>query len=101
MNDRVLIEIRRWVMEGKPAKMHINRFQWYFKHGAAMDIDAEEVECLVANMIASVRLLSSTSRACWLIPLLWTESDQGVHLAQSPDRRAVKGPAFPLVRVAG
>lgn len=49
-------------MEGKPAKMHIDRFQWYFKHGAAMDIDAEEVECLIANMIASVRLLSNLSQ---------------------------------------
>ena len=49
-------------MEGKPAKMHIDRFQWYFKHGAAMDIDAEEVECLIANMIASVRRLSSLSQ---------------------------------------
>lgn len=47
-------------MEGKPAKLEVERFRWYFKNGAGMDIDSEEVECLLANMIANVRADSST-----------------------------------------
>lgn len=68
-------------MEGKPAKLHINRFQWYFKHGAAMDIDAEEVECLIANMIASVRRFPRLFAIPPLTLRLRAEFDQGVYLS--------------------
>ncbi|KAK4055163.1 COP9 signalosome (CSN) subunit [Microbotryomycetes sp. JL201] len=42
---------KAWILEAKPARMSIERFQAYYTRGTGTDIDAEEMECVIANMI--------------------------------------------------
>ncbi|KAM0793522.1 hypothetical protein ACM66B_000960 [Microbotryomycetes sp. NB124-2] len=42
---------KAWILEGKPARMSIERFQAYYTRGTGFEIDAEEMECVLANMI--------------------------------------------------
>lgn len=54
-----LLILSRWILENKPARMSIETFAKYYSKGAGVvlreDIDAEEIECLLANLIYKVR----------------------------------------------
>lgn len=51
---QLTIDLGRWVLEGKPARLSIDRFQKYFSAGSGTEIDNEEMECVLANMIYKV-----------------------------------------------
>lgn len=116
---------RSWVLEGKPARMSIERFRSYYNAAQALgleedvrlgrvrrdeverrkkggEIDGEEMECLLANMIYKVRrepkkpfLARAEAQAD-----AWCCAGfaQGLHLARASTRRPVQGQALPLVR---
>lgn len=52
------LSVRRWILEGKPARLSVDTFRRYYTQGAGIDIDGEEMECVLANMIFKVRRLS-------------------------------------------
>lgn len=49
---------KAWILEGKPKRMTVGRFAQYLNAGVggAGRLDDEEVECILANMIARVSL---------------------------------------------
>ncbi|ORY90126.1 hypothetical protein BCR35DRAFT_299671 [Leucosporidium creatinivorum] len=47
---RALVK-KSWILEGKPARLSIDTFKRYYTVGAGIDIDSEEMECVLANMI--------------------------------------------------
>ena len=51
-----LVAYLSWILEGKPARLSVETFQRYYSKGAGIDIDSEEMECVLANMIYKVCL---------------------------------------------
>lgn len=83
--------LRRWVLEGKPARLSVETFRRYYNAAYAVglldsglsaadiervrksaEIDSEEMECLLANMIYKVRRNWLLATAKSLLTLLFT-----------------------------
>lgn len=86
-----------WILEGKPARMAIDRFRWYFEHGAGMQVDSEEVECLVAIMIHKVSYIMLERGSHRLMRPYYTGPHQRLYFACASDGRLVQGQTISLV----
>lgn len=94
----------RWLLEDKPARLSVEKFQWYYARGAGIEIDKDEVECILANMIFKVSGNVTCSVPSSLTLVVLAGSDEGLHLPCSRIGGALKREPVPVteerIRVA-